>query len=107
MNTHASGFSDEGQPHQKRNIPMRIMKILDALTLEQKTTNYIPIIKEIRAIVTKDYQFSNVYHVNSLTVECLYYIEDFNKLSEIHDSSVWAISDMEAKKRNCFICVID
>jgi predicted nucleotidyltransferase len=104
MNKHQSGFNEtlEGQ-----QIPMRIMKILDSLTLEQKPENYITIINEISSIIEEMYQFQNVYHINQLTTECLYYIKCFNFFKEIHGSTVWTLSDMrEKKKRDCSICAI-
>lgn len=91
----ASGFEQtEGQ-----QVPMRIMKIIDNIPSDTNIKNYIRVISEIRGIIAYQYKFSNVYHINKLAVEVLYYIQDFNELKEIHESSVWCISDMEVKKK--------
>lgn len=105
MNKHQSGFNETREGVQ---IPMRIMKILDTITLVKKPENYIAIINEIDTIVQKSYNFGNVYHINQITTECLYYIECFNFFKEIHGSTVWTLSDMrEKKKRNeCSICAV-
>ncbi len=107
MNRHASGFPEtqEGIPIQ---IPMRIMKILDAITLEQKAANYVSVINQIDSIVKQQTKFINVYNINHLVIESLYYIPEFNSFKEIHDPTVWHLSDMREKKsRECSLCNIN
>jgi hypothetical protein len=104
MSKHASGFNETPEGVQ---IPMRIMKILDELTLEQKPCNYVAIVNEIDSIVQKNWNFGNVYHVNQITVECLYYMPCFKSFKEIHSSTVWTLSDMREKKmRECSVCAV-
>ena len=105
---HASGFPGTQEGTQ---IPMRILKIIDAIPeeLEQKPENYVAIINQIDSIVKDQTKFENVYHINELVISAIYYIPEFNSFKEIHSHTVWHLSDMRQKKirRECSLCNIN
>ena len=99
---HASGFtSDPIQIEGLKTPPMRISRIIDAILTDQKATNYIAIIHEICQIIKEQTSFENVYHINLLCHEVLLYIPEYDFLREIHEATIWHLSDIAAKKNNC------
>ena len=99
---HASGFSTEGQP-----IPMRIMRIIDAITLPKEAQNYVAMINHITHIIEHQYRFVNFYHTEQVCHEVLLYLPEYNNFKEIHSSSIWALLEIrEKKRRGCEMCEI-
>lgn len=102
---HASGFKTqtEGLP----TPPMRISRILDALQTDKQAVNYVAVVGEIRTIIHEQYRFSNVYHVNELALETLLYLPQYNNFRQIHEPTIWYLSDQEQKtQRECSGCGI-
>lgn len=100
---HASGFSTEGQ-----QIPMRIMRIIDSITLDKKPQNYVAMINHITEIIEHQYRFVNFYHTEQVCHEVLLYLPEYNNFKEIHSSSIWALLEIREKKNryDCEMCEI-
>lgn len=105
MENHASGFESqlEGIP----TPPMRVSLILDSLEITQSPANYVAVIEEIRTVVRDKHNFVNIYHVNELTLETLLYLPQYKNFQQIHESTIWFLSDKEQKnQRECSVCGI-
>ena len=101
---HASGYSAEGS-----SVPMRIMRIIDAITLEKKLQNYVAMINHITEIIQHQYRFVNFYHTEQVCHETLLYLPEYNAFKEIHASSIWALLEIREKHKRsgCEMCQIN
>lgn len=96
----SSGFEQtEGRP----NPPMRVSRILDAITIHKQAGNYIAIIDEVTGLVKKQTKFINIYHINDLVIETLLYIDALNNFKDIHETTVYYINDKKNRDCDCLM----
>jgi hypothetical protein len=98
---HASGFHGEGQ----KQIPMRVMKILDQVTVKHEVRSFVPILFNVCYIVRKEYPTASVWHATDIVVEVLNHIGELQPLSGIFESSAeHALQQLEDRRRECSVC---
>jgi hypothetical protein len=92
---HASGFPNtlEGQ-----QTPMRVMRILDGIKTQKKSSNFLIIIQEMSGVIRKEQSTINIWHENELILQTLYYIPAFSDFKEIFIPTIWHLSDLRQKK---------
>ena len=86
--------SMEGLP----DVPMRVMQILDALTVERHPKNFILICHELLMVIQARHSYMSDFHMISVAVEALHYIPELQMLENIFESSVIHILEMNKKK---------
>jgi len=101
---HASGFTcdREGYPQQ---LPMRVSRILDKLTIGRHTFNYVAILFTVAQLVKKEYPTMNRWNLADAIVEVLNYIPELEELSSIFAPSAdHVLSQLSERDRVCSAC---
>jgi len=101
---HASGFTvdREGYPQQ---LPMRVSRILDKLTIDRHTHNYVAIIYTVARLVKNEYPTMNRWNLADAIVEVLKFIPELEELSSIFAPSAdHILSQLAERDRMCSTC---
>ena len=101
---HASGFTfdKEGYPQQ---VPMRVSHILNKLTTNRHTHNYVAILFTVAQLVKKEYPTMNRWNLADAIVEVLNHIPELEELSSIFEASAdHVLSQLAERDRVCSAC---
>lgn len=85
----------EGLP----DVPMRVLQILDALTVERHPKNFILICHELLSVIQARHSYMSDFHMISVAVEVLHHIPELQMLESIFESTVIHTLNLNKKKR--------
>lgn len=88
---------DSMEEGQTRDLPMRILQILDSLTVERDPKNFVKLCDEIISVIQSKYTYMSEFHQIAVACEVLGAIPELQSLEAIFETSV--IHLLHEKKR--------
>lgn len=104
---HASGFTNEGRSpdatseRRGRDIPMRVLRVLDKLKTAKTVNNFVPIVFEVVAIIRVEHPIASRWGQAVIANEVLEHIDEMNSLSPLFDSTIEYVLSTYDKNRVC------
>ena len=101
---HASGFTIDREGHPQQ-VPMRVSRILDQITIQLDVINFVPILFQVAQIVRREYRTASRWVAADIMVETLRFIDELESLSSIFQASAdHVLSQLSRRERMCSTC---